>query len=281
MQEFLEKPLSPSRMSSYSDCALLFRYRTIDKLPERPGQAAFKGTLVHSVMEQLFDREPTQRTIEVATSLLRPSLDALLKDNPDFVFAVDESLDWPHEKSEPDKATVEALIDQAAALTANYFTLEKPETLAPSEREHHVEVTLNSGLKIHGIIDRIERTSSGEVRISDYKTGKAPGDRWMDKYWFQMKFYALLLYRSEGVVARELRLLFLGNTQLARLHPSEADIEEFEHEVSKRAYDIKQSIESGRFAPKPSRLCDWCSFRQYCPEQGGTLLPLPYTPTAR
>ena len=96
-----------------------------------------------------------------------------------------------------------------------------------------------------------------------------------------MKFYALLLYRSEGVLARELRLLFLGNTQLARLSPTISDIEQFETEVATKAADIKASVESGTFVAKPSRICEWCSFKQFCPEQGGTLLPLPYTPTAR
>ena len=281
MQDFLDKPFSPSRMSVYGDCALLFRYRTIDKLTERPSLAAFKGTLVHSVMEQLFDHEPSQRTMEEATALLRPSLDALLKANPEYVFAVDESLEWPNGLAQPSTAAIEALIEQATALTSSYFRLERPQTLMPAEREHHVEVTLESGLKIHGIIDRIERSPAGDIRISDYKTGKAPGDRWMDKYWFQMKFYALLLYRSEGVLARELRLLFLGNTQLARLSPTISDIEQFETEVATKAADIKASVSSGTFVAKPSRICEWCSFKQFCPEQGGTLLPLPYTPTAR
>ena len=64
MQEYLDKPLSPSRMNSFLDCELLFRYRTIDRLPERPGNAAFKGTLIHSVLEDMFDLDPSLRTVE-------------------------------------------------------------------------------------------------------------------------------------------------------------------------------------------------------------------------
>lgn len=266
-------------MSTFSDCELLFRYRTIDKLPERPGQAAFKGTLVHTVMEQLFDLEPDRRTLDEASQMLHPTLTTLLQQNPEMGFAVDEKLIWPDEPSQPSQAAIDALIDQARELTINYFKLEEPHRLSPTEREHHVEVTLESGLRIHGIIDRVERTPNGDIRISDYKTGKAPGDRWMDKYWFQMKFYALLLYKSEGAIAKELRLLFLGNTQIARMSPTAAHLDDFETEVTQKAAKIRSAVESGQFKPNPSRLCDWCSFQEFCPAQGGQLLPLPYAPT--
>lgn len=281
MQDYLAKPLSPSRMNSFVDCELLFRYRTIDRLPERPGAAAFKGTLIHSVLEQLFDLSPEQRSLERAAELLQPALEQHLIDEPEMAFAIDESLDWPSGPTTPSSASIDALLESARLLTASYFKLEEPHRLEPSEREHHVEVELASGLKIHGIVDRIERTPSGDVRISDYKTGKAPGDRWMDKYWFQMKFYALLLQKSEGVLARELRLIFLGNTRLERKTPTESEMADFEIQITGLANKIREAVETGNFTPKPSKLCDWCAHQSLCPAKGGTLLPLPYTPTER
>lgn len=281
MQDYLAKPLSPSRMNSFRDCELLFRYRTIDRLPERPGAAAFKGTLIHTVLEQLFDLSPEQRSLERATALLHPALQQHLVDEPEQAFAIDESLVWPSDDATASSESIEALLESARMLTANYFELEEPRRLAPSEREHHVEVELASGLKIHGIVDRIERTDSGDVRISDYKTGKSPGERWMDKYWFQMKFYALLLQKSEGVLARELRLIFLGNTKLELKTPTEAEMGDFEIEITGLAKKIREAVETGQFTPKPSKLCDWCAHQSLCPAKGGTLLPLPYTPIER
>ena len=103
----------------------------------------------------------------------------------------------------------------------------------------------------------------------------------MDKYWFQMKFYALLLQKSEGVLARQLRLIFLGNEKLALKAPTEREIADFEVEVVSISNRIRKAVENGEFTPKPSKLCDWCAHQSLCPAKGGTLLPLPYTPTAR
>ena len=39
-------------------CPLLYRFRVIDRLPEPPSPAAARGTLVHAVLERLFDELP-------------------------------------------------------------------------------------------------------------------------------------------------------------------------------------------------------------------------------
>ena len=47
--------LSPSRASDFMQCPLLYRFRVIDRLPEPPSPAAARGTLVHSVLERVFE----------------------------------------------------------------------------------------------------------------------------------------------------------------------------------------------------------------------------------
>ena len=47
--------LSPSRAGDFMTCPLLYRYRTIDKLPEPSSPDAVRGTVVHKVLEDLFD----------------------------------------------------------------------------------------------------------------------------------------------------------------------------------------------------------------------------------
>ena len=47
--------LSPSRANDFLQCPQLFRFRVIDRLPEPPSSAAARGTLVHAVLEHLFD----------------------------------------------------------------------------------------------------------------------------------------------------------------------------------------------------------------------------------
>jgi len=53
--------LSPSRAGDFMTCPLLYRFRVIDQLPEKPSPAAVRGTVVHAVLERLYDL-PAPRT---------------------------------------------------------------------------------------------------------------------------------------------------------------------------------------------------------------------------
>src|SRR5688572_21650770 len=64
--------LSPSRAADFKTCPLLFRFRTIDRLPERPSPDAARGTLLHAVLERLFDLPAGQRTPPAADALVEP-----------------------------------------------------------------------------------------------------------------------------------------------------------------------------------------------------------------
>ena len=64
--------LSPSRANDYLNCPLLYRFRTIDKLPEPPSIDAIRGTLVHSVLEKLFTYQRNERTYGISEKDLVP-----------------------------------------------------------------------------------------------------------------------------------------------------------------------------------------------------------------
>src|SRR5207245_9519216 len=75
--------LSPSRAGDFMTCPLLFRYRTIDRLPQTPSPAATRGTLVHAVLERLFDLPALERTPSAAFDLLAPEWDRLSQAEPE------------------------------------------------------------------------------------------------------------------------------------------------------------------------------------------------------
>src|SRR5882762_8164855 len=80
----LPTSLSPSKVSSFKECALAFRFSAIDRLPEPPSPWAVKGTLVHRALELLFWDEPAgQRTIEAAFDKLERARIELHND-PEF-----------------------------------------------------------------------------------------------------------------------------------------------------------------------------------------------------
>jgi len=247
-------------------CPLLYRFRVIDKLPSPPNAAAARGTLVHAVLERLFDLPSAGRTIEAAAALVEPQWQELLLERPELADLVEES--------DPDALAL--WFGNAISLLERWFTLEDPTRLEPAERELRVETDLD-GLTLRGIVDRLDLTATGEMRVVDYKTGKAPGEQFQGKALFQMKFYALVLWRLRGKVPRLLQLVYLGgdNPVIVRYSPQEADLLAVERKLKALWQAIETAAETGDWRPSKSRLCDWCDHRALCPEWGGTPPPLP------
>ena len=74
--------LSPSRAGDFLTCPLLYRFRTIDRLPEPPSPDAVRGTVVHKVLEDLFDLPAVERTPEQAGEMLLPAWERLVEAEP-------------------------------------------------------------------------------------------------------------------------------------------------------------------------------------------------------
>jgi putative RecB family exonuclease len=257
--------LSPSRAGDFMTCPLLYRFRVIDRIPERPAPAAVRGTLVHAVLERLFDLPAGDRTVAAARELVGPQWERLVADAPELATMFDEA-DGPEQGE---------WLAQAGRLLEAYFTLEDPRRLEPAERELYVETVLASGLRLRGYIDRLDVAPTGEVRVVDYKTGTAPRAEFERRALFQMKFYALVLWRLRGTVPRQLQLVYLGNGELLRYTPDEADLLATERMVEALWRAIKRAMDTGEWRHRPSRICEWCDHKPRCPEFGGTPPPLP------
>ncbi|WP_374211325.1 RecB family exonuclease [Streptomyces sp. A 4/2] len=260
--------LSPSRASDFMQCPLLYRFRVIDKLPEKPSPAATRGTLVHAVLERMFDDPAADRTVPRARAMVPGQWDRLLAAKPELaeLFAQDaggeQLAQW---------------LSEAESLVERWFTLEDPTRLEPAERELFVETELESGLRLRGIIDRVDVAPTGEVRIVDYKTGKAPRPQYAEGALFQMKFYALVVWRLKGIVPRRLHLVYLGNGEVVTYDPVEADLERVERKLLALWDAIKKATETGDWQPRPTKLCGWCDHQAVCPEFGGTPPVYPLT----
>ncbi|QXJ19891.1 PD-(D/E)XK nuclease family protein [Actinomadura graeca] len=264
--------LSPSRAGDFMTCPLLYRFRVIDRLPERPSAAAARGTLVHAVLERLFDLPTGGRTVAAALELLGPQWERLLEAEPELAGL------FEGEGGEAERAE---WLAQARRMVERYFTLEDPRRLEPAERELFVETVLDSGLKLRGYIDRVDVAPGGDVRIVDYKTGTAPRADFEARALFQMKFYALVLWRLQGRVPRLLQLMYLGNGEVLRYEPDEADLRATQRKVEALWEAIRRAMDTGEWRPRVSRLCDWCDHKERCPQFGGTPPPLPVVPVRR
>jgi len=263
--------LSPSRALDFKTCALLYRFRVIDQLPEPPSLDAARGTVVHGVLEKLFDLPAAGRTVEAAAALVEPEWSALLESDPELAALVDDG----QAECADGAAGLVALLTSTRGLLDSYFALEDPQRLEPAEREVLVEATLPSGMRLKGFVDRLDRSPDGQLRVVDYKTGKSPHEAYEGKALFQLRFYALVLWRSTGVLPRLLRLYYLRNVEAIDYAPDEGDLQGLERQLEALGQAISRARESGDWRHKPSKLCDWCSFQSLCPAFGGTPPPLP------
>ncbi|WP_185993814.1 RecB family exonuclease [Streptomyces benahoarensis] len=253
--------LSPSRASDFLQCPLLYRFRVIDKLPEQPSAAATRGTVVHAVLERLFDAPAAERTAGDARAMVAGEWEKLLAKRPELaeLFADD-----------PTGERLNGWLADAEALVERWFTLEDPTRLEPADRELYVETVLESGLRLRGFIDRVDVAPTGEVRIVDYKTGKAPRPQFAEGALFQMKFYALVMWRLHGVVPRRLQLVYLGSGDVITYDPGESELLTVERKLLALWEAIGTATATGDWRPRPTKLCGWCDHQAHCPEFGGT-----------
>ena len=262
--------LSPSRAGDFMTCPLLYRFRTVDRLPEPYSPDAVRGTVVHKVLEDLFDLPAPQRTPDRAREMLEPAWERLLEAEPEIA-----EMFTPPEAVGAEAADVAAWLASCRTVLDRYFTLEDPRRLEPAERELYVETLLESKLLLRGFVDRIDIAPDGAIRVVDYKTGRSPGEMFEAKALFQMKFYALVIWRTRGVVPAMLQLVYLGNGEVLRYVPDEGDLLATERKVEAVWEAIRRAEESGDWRPNRGRLCDWCSHQALCPAFGGTPPPLP------
>jgi putative RecB family exonuclease len=258
--------LSPSRAADFKSCPLLYRFRSIDKIPQRPTKDKARGTLVHAVLDRLFDLPPDSRTYESAAALVEPEWATLAAAEPGTaeLFAEGELAGW---------------LDSARRMVAGYFALEDPSRLEPAAREQLVEAVLDlpgdAGLALRGYVDRLDVAPTGELRVVDYKTGSIPRQAYEAKALFQLKFYALVLWRTQGTVPHTLKLMYLSDRDSLSYRPDAEELERFERTLVAVWKAIERALETRDFRANPSKLCGWCDYQQLCPSFGGTLPPFP------
>jgi putative RecB family exonuclease len=266
--------LSPSRAGDFKTCPLLYRLRSIDRIPEPATADQARGTLVHAVLEKLFDLEPAERTPAAASALVEPQWRRLIAESAELTEVVDGD-------------GLPAFLASAGELLDGYFGMEDPTRLAPAEREFLVSAEVDDGrLELRGYIDRLDVAPGGAIRVVDYKTGGAPREAFEARALFQLKFYALVLWRTRGVVPSMLRLIYLKDREICDFTPDVDELARFEKTVIALWAAINRAREARDFQPTPSRLCDWCAHQSLCPAFGGTPPPypadiLPITPTQR
>jgi len=251
----LESPqlqtLSPSRAGDFKTCPQLFKFRAIDRVPEPTSIYQARGTTAHLALQRLFDHPDTERTPERLYDLFREAWTETRGDEEfEGLFeSVDEERQWGIDTLD---------------LLANYFAIEDPTTFEPEDRELDMLEDLD-GIVIRGILDRIDRDDDGRLIITDYKTGKAPPEKYALAAFFALKIYALLIRQRMGETPKEVRLLYLNGPTLYRLPIDDQQLEAMDGQLRALWNAINRAMSTERWPARRSHLCNWCSYKEICP----------------
>lgn len=243
----LPKNLSPSAVLEFKACPQSYLLQYLYKLRQPTTMATAKGSLCHEALEQLFDLDPPDRTLETLQNLLRLNWgQQRLSDKYRFLFESEENKEW-------DIAAEKEWGQSALQLLQNYYQVEDPREVQrpnPLRREIwlHAHLTVDPRLGktsreklehaptsppetfyVRGIVDRLDMVKQQKgvaLKIVDYKSGKAPtlkytkpvNDRIIEESFYQLKVYALLLKEKKDdgpslstMDLRYLELLYLNS----------------------------------------------------------------------
>jgi putative RecB family exonuclease len=251
--------LSPSRASDFKQCPQMYKLKSIDRIPTEPTVHQARGTTAHLALERLFQRSAPYRTPENLYDLFRQSWAELkLTEYPDLFESVEEEREWGL---------------GSLQLLADYFTVEDPTSFEPDELEMDLSVAIGE-MTIRGILDRMETVtevdSHGVQRellvITDYKTGKAPAEKYAEKAFFALKIYALLIRTTQGVTPDRVRLLYLNGPTVFTLDINDAQLDAMHQQLTALWGAINKAIATDTWPARESVLCGWCDFKNtLCP----------------
>jgi len=291
----LPSRLSPSRIKDFLQCPKLFQFKAMG-LSTPPTAATAKGTLAHHVFERIFDHPREERGREVALQYLVPAWHMMIEplrsklDVKDMaeIRLRDAAKMWREEhevgsvsesrllreaadyRSIISESIEEGFLKEAEDCVIGWYNMENPEKFDPMEREFYVAAEL-AGVNVHGYIDRLDRieTANGpRYYISDYKTGRPPGERFQGEAFFQLAVYALLVEKQLGVRPFQLRLIYVreGRPDAVLTQPaSPALLAAAKKKIAGVWRDIQRAVETDTWEPRKQTLCGWCFFQSVCP----------------
>jgi putative RecB family exonuclease len=251
----LPRTLSPSKVVAFTNCPLAFRFSQIEHRPEPPSPHAVKGTLVHAALEGLFwHHSPGARTPVAAQAELSRCWEELQADEEYMELALD-------------REAAAAFLADARTLVDNYFRLEDPNEAQAVGIELGVE-TVVDGMRLRGIIDRLDIGPDGSLTVVDYKTGRAPSERYEQGRMSGIQTYALLCEQVLGQAPAEVRLMHLRDPVMISAVSTPQTLRGQQRRTSAVWGAIERACVTEDFRPKVGPLCQFCHFKSSCPAFG-------------
>jgi putative RecB family exonuclease len=239
--------ISYSSFDTYQTCPLKYKFQEIDRIKVPKSKEAVFGTILHSTLKFIHNPGIIYPTLEQA-------LDYFSKNWNSEVFA--------------DELEERAAFSQGVQIIQDYYKKNDPSKTNIIDLESRFAIEIGNEKETHiiaGIIDRIDKTEDG-YEIVDYKTTKKmPSQEKVDND-IQLSVY---LHAFLSRYPKELENLDKIKVSLYYLKHGVklSSTRTFEQlKKSEQLFlDTIKIIESGKFEPIISPLCDWCGYQNRCP----------------
>ncbi len=249
-----KKIYSHSKLSTFENCPLKFKFRYIDKIiPEIESTIeSHLGKSVHNTLEWLY--------LQIKENKI-PTIEELI---------IYYSKDWTKKFSEDiaiikKELTEKDYFNKGVQFILDYYNKNHPFEDGTLELEKEISLELENGARLRGFIDRLAyNKAKDEFEVHDYKTANNMPSKEQVENDRQLALYSIAIKELFGE-DKDVSLIwhYLAHNQKIISRRTNEQLEELKKEIIELINKIENTEE---FYPNVSKLCDWCEYKSICPE---------------
>jgi putative RecB family exonuclease len=237
----LPRPLSHSSISLYNECPQKYKFKYVDKIPEKPRHFFSFGQSVHTALEYFYG---------VKEAKAPPLEDVLKHYRENWVSA-----------GYKDELQESEYFEQGRGILTRFHDKHAKDFALPFFVEYAFTFEVD-GVPVTGRIDRVDKLADGRLHVLDYKTGKQLQTGRIDTD-SQLTMYQLACEKQLGSEVAELTFYHLPTL---KEHKAFRRPEPLVEELKKKIVLTAESITKERFEPTPEEgKCRWCDYKPICP----------------
>jgi RecB family exonuclease len=227
-------------MSLYRECPAKYKFRYIDRVPQKPKHFFSFGTSMHEALE-FFYTTPEDSPMSLSDLIQYYKTHWL-----------SEGYESPSQESE--------YYTKGEGILADFYNKHITNFKLPFFTEYRFDLVVN-GVPVTGYIDRIDKVDN-KIAVLDYKTGKALAKGRLDTD-DQLTMYQMACEELLGLKVESLTFYHLNSGTAFTTSPrSEETIQVLKDQIVSVATLISQGV----FTPMPEeRKCGWCDYKFQCP----------------
>ena len=225
-----------TKIESYMECPLRYKFSFVDNIPRRPKPYFSLGTVIHEALSEFYKHVQKNHKVDLK-KLLEIYNDSWL------------SIGY---RNKTDERLYKARGEKELA---EFYKKNKDDLKPPLYIEKKFTIELG-GRPFKGFIDRIDEMEGGLVEIIDYKTGKTEKESSM-----QLDLYAIAAIEKLGLDVGMLSFYYISSNRKKPFKRTPDDLERTKAKVR----DVISKIETCDFLPKASYKCKFCDYQILCP----------------